>query len=98
MTVPRLAMADNRPFEHIQSGEECGGAVPFVVMSAAFRQTWTKRKNGLGAIQSLDLAFLINAQHQRLVRRILIQSDDIAQLRHEVWIGTKFKRFNAMRL
>ncbi len=67
MPVPSLALADYRSFEQIQSGKEGGGPVPFVVVNATFGQTWAKSENRLGAIQRLDLAVPIDAQHSALL-------------------------------
>ena len=32
VAVPRHALPDQTPFQHVQSGQQCGGAVQFVVM------------------------------------------------------------------
>src|SRR4029077_7764386 len=42
--------------------------------------TFLHRQAGLGAIECLDLALLVHAQHQRLLRRVQIQPDDVRQL------------------
>src|SRR5260370_23124299 len=36
------------------------------------------RERRLGAIQRLDLRFLMDAEHQRVVRRVEIEADDVA--------------------
>ncbi len=55
-------------------------------------ETW------LGAIQSLDLGLLVDAEHKRLVRRIEIQPDHIVQLFDEPFIAAQFEGFRQMRL
>ena len=40
----------------------------------------THGQQGLGAVQSLDLGLLIDAEHYRLVGRIQVQADDVADL------------------
>ena len=54
--VPGLAVANNLAHCNVQSGEKCGGAVPLVVVSLAFRNTWAERQNRLRAVQRLNLA------------------------------------------
>jgi hypothetical protein len=49
----------------VQGGEETGGAVPFVVMGSALGHTGQQRQDGLGAVERLDLAFLVDTEHHR---------------------------------
>jgi len=48
----------------VQGGEQRSGTVAFVIMSPAFRLSGAHGQNGLRAIQSLNLRFLINTQYQ----------------------------------
>jgi hypothetical protein len=41
------------------------------------RTTLLHWQAGLGAIKRLDLAFLVNAQHQGVFRRVEVKTDDI---------------------
>jgi hypothetical protein len=52
--------------------------VTLAVMSNAFDAPQTHRQQRLGALERWHLAFLIYAQHQRMIRRIPVQTDDIA--------------------
>jgi hypothetical protein len=78
--------------------EQRCGAMAFIVMRASLHLPGTHRQQRLGAVQRLDLAFLIDADDQRLVRRIQIKPHDIAYFLDELRIGRKFERFGAMRL
>lgn len=53
---------------------------------------------GLGAIKRLDLAFLVQAQHQRLVRRVQVKADDVAHFLGEPRIVREFEGPHEMRL
>jgi len=73
-----LAGADDLAVENMECGKQSCGAVALVVVCLPFWQAGPQRKNGCGAIQCLNLAFLINTQDQSAVRRIQIQAYDVA--------------------
>src|ERR1700681_1990387 len=50
----------------------------FIVMGVPFDLPGSHREQRLGAIQRLDLRFLIDAEHQRVVWRVEIEADDVA--------------------
>ena len=49
-------------------------------MDVPFDLPGSHREQRLGAIQRLDLRFLVDAEHQRVVRRVEIEADDVAHL------------------
>jgi hypothetical protein len=55
-----------------------------------------QREAGLGAIERLDLAFLIHRQNDRMFRRMQIQSHHILQFLLEVWILTELEGADPM--
>ena len=63
---------------HVQSCKQAGGAVALVVVRAPLGDAGSKRQHGLGAIQGLNLALLIDAQHYRLSRGIQVQPHNVA--------------------
>ena len=98
MPMPRLALPDDRAVGHIQCGEQGRGAVAEVIVGNAFGVTQPHRQNGLTALQCLDLALLVHAQHQRIVRRVEIQPDDIAYFLHKERVVGERERPVAVRL
>ena len=78
------ALADDTPFEHVQRGEQRGRAVPLVVMRHRARASRLHRQPGLGAVERLDLALLVNRQDNGVRRRIDIKADDVPQLGNEL--------------
>src|SRR5215218_3778911 len=52
----------------------------------------------LRTIESLNLALFIDAQHERMLRRIEIETDDIDDFLGEVRIVRKLESLGAMRL
>jgi len=57
-----------------------------VIMRHGSRTALLHRQTGLGAIKSLDLAFLVNTKHQGVFRRVEVKTDDILQLLNEMRI------------
>ena len=54
-----------------------------VIESAPLGLAGTHRQNRLSAVERLDLALLVNAQHQGPFRWVKIQADDVADLLDE---------------
>jgi hypothetical protein len=80
MAMALHALADDLAFEHIEGSEQGRGAVTLVIVGHRAGATLLHRQAGLGAVERLDLALLINRQHDGVVRRIDIKPDDVAQL------------------
>lgn len=70
MAVALHVAADNASFEHVESGEQGGGALAFVAVGHGAGVTLLRGPAGLNAIQRLDLALLIEREHGRMGRRI----------------------------
>jgi hypothetical protein len=70
MAMTRQALANHFPIESIQSGKEGRGSVALVVMRHSFRQSSLHGQSRLGAIKSLNLALLVNTQHQSMLGRV----------------------------
>ena len=76
--------ADDGAVEHVERGEQGGGAVALVVVGHGAEPALLHRQAGLGAVERLDLALLVDRQHDGVRRRIDIEPDDVAQLVDEV--------------
>ena len=96
--MPRVTGADDRPGFHIQRREQRRRPVPHVVVRAAGRQARTHRQQRRGAIERLDLALLVHAEHQGAIRRMQIQPDDVAHFVDEQRILRQLERLGPMRL
>ena len=77
VAVPFMALSDHTSAENLQSGEQRGSPVAFVVVSHGSATALLDRQAGLRAIQCLNLAFFVHAQHDRLLRWIQVQADDV---------------------
>ena len=58
-----------------------------LVVRAALHLSRSKLQKWLSVIQSLHLAFFINAQNYRVYWRIQVQADYITDFCHKVWVG-----------
>jgi len=74
-----------------------GGAVALVIVSTTLRLTRAQGKDGLTPTQGLDLAFLIEAQHEGMMRRVHVEADDVAYLLHQQRIVGQLEGLAAMR-
>ncbi len=86
MPVLRTNTRDDLAVSHIERREQRDRAVMNVVVSDAFNIAQPHRQHGLRVLQCLDLALLIDAQHQRVIGWIQLQTGDIAHLLDEGWI------------
>jgi hypothetical protein len=70
--------------------------MPDVVVGSALGQPGPQPQDRYGPIQYLR--FLVDAQHNRLVRRVHIQLDHIADLRVQLRVGGELQRLPPPRL
>ena len=66
--MARQAFADDLAGRHVERGEQRGGAVALVVVGHGAGAALLEGQAGLGAIERLDLALLVDSKHQRAGR------------------------------
>jgi len=98
MAMARIAGADNRSIQHVQSGEKTRRSIPFAVVRHRSATSLFHGQPRLRSIQGLDLRFFVDAQNQGFIRGIQIEPDHIGQLFNEVFVRRQLERFDAMRL
>ena len=81
--VARHAFADDLAHLHVECGEQRRRAMALVIVGAPLDLAGAHRQQRLGAVERLDLALLVDAQHQRALRRIEVEADDVAHLLDE---------------
>ncbi|MNN28098.1 hypothetical protein D3C81_1416560 [compost metagenome] len=89
---------DDLARQDVKGGIQTGRAVTLVVMRPPLDLPGLERQHGLGAIQRLDLRFLVNREHQRVVGRIQVQPDHIDHLVGKKRIVTDFECLQPVRL
>ena len=69
-----------------------------VIVRASLQLARLHRQQRLRAVECLNLALLIDAQHQGVIRWIHIKTHDIAYLFDQLRIWRQLERIGAMRL
>ena len=98
MPVALLAQAIDLAVGGVERGKQRGRSVAFVIVRHGLAAALLHRQTGLGAIQRLYLALLIDAKHQCMLGRIEIEADDIFQFGGELGIVADLEALHAMRL
>ena len=83
---------------YVERGEQRRRAVTYVVVGDAFDIAEAHRQHGLGALERLALTLLVDAQHQRMIGRVEVQPDDVADLLDEERIVRQLEALRAVRL
>ena len=96
--MPLHAAADNAAFQHVEGGEQRGGAVALVVVGQGAAAPALERQARLGAVERLDLALLIHRKHHGMGRRIDVEADNVARLGREVGIVGQLELADTVRL
>ena len=97
MRVARLVLTDDLAIKHIERGEQ-RGAVAFVIERHRLSATLLQRQSRLRAIQRMHLAFLVAAQHQRMLGRRHVQTHDVFELLDELRVARDLEAPHAMGL
>ncbi len=103
MAMTRHARSNQLTLRQFQRCKQRRGPIALVIMRHRTAPALLERKARLRAIQGLNLALLVAAQNERMVRRIEIQPDNIHQFVDEVGVAAEFEssdmgRFQIMRL
>ena len=98
MAVARLALCQYHSRSDIERGEQRCGSVSDVVMGHAFYISEPHRQDRLRAIQGLNLGLFVHGQNQRMVGRIQVKTDHVANLLHEERVGGEFEALAAVGL
>jgi hypothetical protein len=68
------AAADHRAIQHVQGGEQRGGAVALAVVCHGSALTQFQRQSWLSAVECLDLRFLVDGRDHRMGGRIHVDA------------------------
>src|SRR6202158_5075382 len=96
--MTRLALRNHSSSDDVERREQCNSPVAEVIMRHPLGIAQPHRQQRLGALQRLDLTLLVNAQDQRLVRRIEVKPNDVTNLLDEERVSGELKALGAVRL
>jgi len=91
-TLSCEALADHFPACHVQCREEVRDAVASVGRRSAFGLSEDQRQQRLSTFQSLNRRLLVKTEHDRMVRRVHVEADDVTDFFDEEFIGTQTER------
>src|SRR5262245_31373106 len=91
MAMAVVAHADDRAIESVHCCKQGCRTVAFVVVGHGSASAFLERKSRLGAIQGLDLALLVCAEHDRMLRWVEIEPDNRFQFFGEFRIVADFE-------
>ena len=86
-----VALSDDLALQQFHRGEQSGRAIAFVVVGHGAAAPLFQRQARLGAVQRLNLALLIHAQHQRVIGWIQIQADDVGEFFHKLRVARQLE-------
>lgn len=96
--MPLVAFADDEAGSDIECREQRGRAAADLGVGLTLGHAGHHRQDGLLAVKRLNLALLVNAEHQSPIRWRQVETDDDAYLVDEQRIARQLERFGAMRL
>src|SRR5215213_9453952 len=97
MSMLLHALGDDFARLHVEGSEERRRAVPFVVVRPRASPAPLHREARLGPLKGLDLALLIDAEDDRLLRRVQVKPDNISKLAEELRVGGDLEGLLPMR-
>ena len=98
MPVALHTAPDDLAFEDVEGGKQGGGAVALVIVGHRGAAPLLHWQPGLGAVERLDLAFLVDAKDHGMGRWIDIKANDILELVGESGVVGDLERAHPMRL
>ena len=98
MPMPRLTGSDHLSLQNVERGEQCGRSVPLIIVRLSCWQAGPQGKKGLRALQGLNLAFLIHAEDDRLIRWVPIEPHNVAHFPSKFRIVTELEGLHSMGL
>ena len=96
--MPLLAGSDDCAGGCVEGGEQRGRAGGLVVVGAPLHLARPHGQHRLRAVEGLDLALLVDTEHERTLWRVEIKADDVAHLIDEHRVARQLEGLDAVRL
>ena len=98
MTMARATLREDLAIGDVEGGKQGRRTVSDVIVGDALNVAKPERQHRLRAFQRLNLALLVDAQHDGVIGWIEVEADDVPDLVDEQRIGRKLETLGAMRL
>ena len=83
-SMSRVALSEDFAGCGVERSKQVSRSMANVVVGLSFGLAQTHRQDRLSTLKRLNLRFLVNAQHDRVVRRVHIQANNVAYLFDEL--------------
>lgn len=93
-----MRLRDDRARLGVERGKQRRRPMALVVVRPALGLSGPERQQRRSTIQRLNLGFLVDAQHHRVIRGIHVQADDVAHLRNQQRVRRELERVAPVRL
>src|SRR5271167_4284150 len=97
-TMTAMQLADHPAGLQLKCRKQRGRPVTFVIVCAPLQLTWLQRQERLRTVKRLNLALLVNAEYQGVIRWVHIQAHDVAHFFDQQRVGREFEAVGSMRL
>src|SRR2546426_8903310 len=91
MAMPTLALREDLAVGDVERREKSRRAMAGVVVRDAFDVPEAQGQIRLRAFERLNLALLVHAEHEGMIRRIEVEADDVADFLDEEGIGRELE-------
>ena len=98
VTMARHTVADHLAVEHAQCRKQRGCTMAFIVVRHGPTTALLNRQAGLGSIQGLYLALLVDAKYKGLVRGVQVQAHDVGEFLKEMFVTAELEGLEQMGL
>lgn len=98
MAMTCLALRQDSAGGDVERGEQGGGAMANVVVGGSFDISQSHGQHRLSAVEGLYLDLFIDREHDRMVRRVQVETHDITDFLNEERITGQLEVLGAMRL
>lgn len=98
VAVALHAASDDTAIQCVEGGEQRGGAMPFVVVCHGAAATLLHWQSRLATVERLDLALLIDRQHDGVGWWIDIEPDDVVQFAGKARVVGQLEMPRSVRL
>ena len=75
-----MQLADDLAGLQLQRSKQRSGSVAFVIMGASLHLARLQRQQWLRAVERLNLALLVDTKYQGMIRRVHVETYDVAYL------------------
>ncbi len=97
-SMSRVALSEDFTCCGVECSKQVSRSMPNVVVGLSLGLAQAHGQDRLSTLERLNLRFLVDAQDDRVIRWVHIQTNNVAYLFDQLWVLRETKRFRAVRL